>query len=89
MSQTMTITEALSQVNLVKKKLDHKKKAALQLLVRAEHVKDPYESEGGTKEFLKRELQAIDDLHTRLRALTQFSAHKIIQKEVILCMSAF
>ena len=53
MTSRITITEALSEINLIKKKIEHKKKTAMGLLVKAEHAKDPYESEGGTKSFLR------------------------------------
>ena len=58
----MTITEALSEINLIKKKLEHKKKSVMNLLVRADHMKDPYEDQGGTPAFLLREVQALCDL---------------------------
>lgn len=63
--EKMTITEALSEVNLLKKRLDHKKKNFVPLTVKAEHAVDPYASEGGTPAFLKKELQAIEDLQKR------------------------
>lgn len=64
--EKMTITEALSEVNLIKKKLDHKKRNFVPLTVKAEHAKDPYESEGGSSVYLKKELQSIEDLYKRL-----------------------
>lgn len=62
----MTITEALSEVNLVKKKLEHKKKTVGAMVLKPEHVKDPYEAQGGTPKYLNAEFQAIEDLQTRL-----------------------
>jgi hypothetical protein len=62
----MTITEALSEVNLVKKKIEHKKKEVLGLLVKPQHAKDLYAEEGGTKIHVSKELQSIGDLEIRL-----------------------
>ena len=64
--EKMTITEALSEINLVKKKIETKKKTVLSLLVKAEHQKDIYESEGGAPKFVAKELQSIEDLQIRL-----------------------
>lgn len=63
--EKMTITEALSEINLLKKRIEHKKKNTLTLLIKPDHVADPYASEGGSAEFLKREFQSIDDLNRR------------------------
>jgi hypothetical protein len=62
----MTITEALSEVNLIKKRIEKKIEFLNQNLIRADHVKDPFESEGGTAKKNESELQAVDDLHGRL-----------------------
>lgn len=62
----MTITEALSEINLIKKKLEHKKKSVGGLLMKPDHIIDPYRSEGGTMAYVSKELQAIDDLQKRL-----------------------
>ena len=82
--EQMTITEALSEVNLVNKKLEHKKKNALTLLVKADHAPDPYANEGGTAEFLKREFQSIDDLHRRLIKIRSSISKANIENEITL-----
>lgn len=64
--EKMTITEALSEVNLIKKRLEHKKRTFVPLTVKAEHAVDPYAGEGGSAVFLKKELQSINDLYARL-----------------------
>ena len=64
--EKMTITEALSEINLIKKKLEKKKQNVLVNLVRAKHIKDPLESEGGSKVYASREVQSITDLQKRL-----------------------
>lgn len=65
----ITITEALSEINLIKKKIEHKKKTVLGLVVKPQHIKDPYVNEGGTTGYLNREFQAISDLEKRLVSL--------------------
>lgn len=64
--EKMTITEALSEVNLVKKKVEKKSLNVLQNLIRAKHLKDPFEADGGSKKVNESEVQAIDDLNSRL-----------------------
>lgn len=61
----ITITEALSELNLIKKKVDKKRGNILGILVTAKHIKDPLESVGGAIAFIKSENQAIDDLNSR------------------------
>lgn len=61
----ITITEALSELNLIKKKVQKKRINVLNNVIRAKHVKDTLESEGGSKEFIKREAQGVEDLNNR------------------------
>lgn len=65
-TSTMTITEALSEVNLISKKIDSKKPVILMNAIRNEHLPDPYEKEGGSSEMVKREWQSLSDLSRRL-----------------------
>jgi hypothetical protein len=58
----LTITEALSEINLIKKKLVSKRGNVTQNLTRALHVKDPYESQGGSEAMIRAEVQSIADL---------------------------
>lgn len=67
----MTITEALSEINLIKKKLIDKRSLIQGMLLQAEHVPDPYIKEGGSAIFIEREVQSLNDLQqnlVRLRA---------------------
>lgn len=64
--EKMTITEALSEINLVKKKIEKKSLNVLENLIRAKHIKDPFESSGGSKKVNESEIQAIRDLNNRL-----------------------
>ena len=61
----MTITEALSEINLIKKKAEKKTNAILANLTKPKHLPDQLESEGGSKQFLKQEIQALEDLYNR------------------------
>ncbi len=44
--EKITITEALSEVNLLKKKIEKKKEMILANLAKFKHVPDPYEKQG-------------------------------------------
>lgn len=66
MSDKITITEALSEVNLIKKKIEAKKQAILNNLAKCKHLPDPYEKQGGGAKTNQAELQAIKDLSQRL-----------------------
>lgn len=61
----ITITEALSELNLIKKKIEKKKPDVLNNLVRFDHMADPFANVGGSKEYIGSQLQAIDDLRKR------------------------
>lgn len=63
---TITLTEALSEVNLINKKIESKRLKIKGTLSRAEHVPDPFESEGGSPKMIQSELQSIEDLSRRL-----------------------
>lgn len=59
----ITITEALSEINLLKKKIEKKELIVAGNLIRVKHIKDPLE--GGSQFYVARELQAIKDLNKR------------------------
>lgn len=61
----ITITEALAEVKLIDKKVAKKKEIVLSNVVRARHAKDPFERDGGSEQYLTREIQAITDLERR------------------------
>lgn len=62
----ITITEALSEVNLLKKKIQESDQAAKGCLVRVAHVQDPYEKHGGSVEQYAKSTQSSNDLRRRL-----------------------
>ncbi len=63
--ESMTITEALSEINLIKKKAEKKTNTVLANLTKPKHAPDQLESQGGSKQFIKSEIQSIDDLYAR------------------------
>lgn len=82
--EQLTITEALSEVNLVKKKLEHKKKNALTLLTKPDHLPDVYAAQGGSAAFLKSETQSIDDLYRRLIRIRSAISKANIENDITL-----
>lgn len=64
-----TITEALSEINLIDKKLKKKRAEARNALFRYEELPDPYESEGGMKAYFNRVNQSIEDLEMNLQKI--------------------
>jgi hypothetical protein len=62
--EKLTITEALSELNLIKKKSEKKKAVVMGLLVKAKNLPDPF-PEQGSKEYIRSEVQAMDDLNAR------------------------
>lgn len=78
----MTITESLSEIKLITKKLERKRQYVLGNLIRVGHVPDPLTSTGGSEETLRREIQGCIDLEMRLIEIRQAIAkanteHKI------------
>lgn len=64
--EKITITEALSEINLIKKKIEGKKTEILNNLAKVAHVPDPYANQGGGFAANKAQLQSIKDLNSRL-----------------------
>lgn len=64
--EKITITEALSEINLIKKKIEKKKEVVVANLARAKHMPDPFYNQGGSAEAMRAELQSIIDLDERL-----------------------
>lgn len=62
----LTITEALSEINLINKKITNAKENVYMHSTRVEHMKDPFEKEGGSQAFVQSQMQSIEDLKKRL-----------------------
>lgn len=62
----LTITEALAEIKTINKRLEKKRQSVLPYLARDLRVKDPFESNGGSDNFISQERQAIGDLQTRI-----------------------
>lgn len=61
----MTITEALAEINLIKKKIAEKETHTMRMVAHPTHLKDPFQSDGGSVAVLERERQSLQDLRTR------------------------
>lgn len=61
----ITITEALSELNLIDKRVAKKREFVTKYLVRQEAMKDPLVSQGGSERAIQQERQAIGDLQDR------------------------
>lgn len=62
----ITITEALSETKLIKKKIGSKKEFIRANFARQGNVLDPFETDGGSRKKISSELQAITDLEKDL-----------------------
>lgn len=82
--EKLTITEALSEVNLIKKKVGAKQQKVLGALVRPAHTKDLYESDGGSKKMIESEAQAINDLNRRLAKIRSAISDANLSNEITL-----
>lgn len=67
--EKLTVTEALAETKLIGNKIAKKRAVVLANATRFSHVADPFANDGGGASVLKREMQAIDDLNTRLVAI--------------------
>lgn len=65
----ITITEALSEINLIKKKIQAKQTKIQGMLTQVEHLPDPWAQLGGASAVIKAEYQAIMDLQERLKSI--------------------
>lgn len=62
---SITITEALAEIKTIAKRLETKRSFVNANLARPAQIIDPFASDGGSVEKLRRENQAITDLETR------------------------
>lgn len=65
MGEKLTITEALAEIKLLTKKIGKKRDFVRDNALFATHQPDPFVTDGGRKDVLTKELQAIKDLWTR------------------------
>lgn len=61
----MTITEALAELKTNSKKIQKKAEVVLAYLWRPDSLKDPLEKQGGSLQFVREEMQSINDLLER------------------------
>lgn len=65
----MTITEALAEMKTLAKRIEKKRESIAPYLLRQSIVLDPLAEQGGSKEFIRRERQALDDMERRMVAI--------------------
>jgi hypothetical protein len=62
----LTITEALAEMKTLQKRIEKKRESIGPYLLRQAVVLDPLEQQGGSKEFIRKERQALKDLENRM-----------------------
>lgn len=70
----ITITEALAEIKTNAARRDKKKEAILRYLTRPGNQTDPMVKDGGSADFINREMQSIKDLGERLIVLRRLIA---------------
>jgi hypothetical protein len=78
----ITITEALSEINLIKKKIQAKQSKIQGMLTQVEHLPDPWAQLGGAQIVIKQEYQSICDLQYRLQLLRTGISAVNLQNEI-------
>lgn len=78
--EKLTITEALSEINLIGKKIEKKSEAIMPALARMDHVPDPYPE--GAAAYIEAELQSIKDHEDRLVRIRSSIARANLDNEI-------
>lgn len=78
----ITITEALAEINLIKKKIEDGETGIKVMLVRASHVPDFYQDHGGAAVMIQRTQQALKDMRTRLLSLRSGISRANIENQI-------
>ena len=65
----LTITEALAEIKTIQARLTKKREFITRYIARQDGQKDPLANEGGSREAIKRERQAMTDLEARIVAI--------------------
>jgi hypothetical protein len=67
--QKITITEGLSEITLIKKKIQDKQTKILGMLFQVSHLPDPFAHDGGSFKVIASEMQSVNDLYRKLVAI--------------------
>lgn len=78
----ITITEALAEINLIKKKIDDAEVGIRTMLVRASHVPDFYQEHGGAALMITKTQQSIRDLRTRFLSIRSGISKANIENQI-------
>lgn len=81
---TLTVTEALAEIKTLGNRIKKRRENVMPYLVRQRAISDPLadQIDGGSTEFIKRELQAVDDMQERLVRL-RVAIQSLNQREQI------
>jgi hypothetical protein len=66
MKTKITITEALAEIPLLKKRIGQANSNIMQYLTRPQNMLDPLEKDGGSVSYIKGQMQSIADLEARI-----------------------
>lgn len=77
----MTITEGLAELKTLAKRVEKKREFVMQHAFRTEAIKDPLESDGGSKVAITQARQAIHDLNERRISIRQAIAESNARTE--------
>ena len=75
MNKNITITEALAELKTLEKRIAKKLDNIIPYVFRQEAIRDPLEKQGGSKQYIERELQGLYDLQEH-----RLSLRRAIQK---------
>ena len=81
----ITITEALQEVKTLIKRIEKKQEFIRGFLWRQNHLRDPHEKDGGSRDLIKKERQAIKDLENNIIDLRRGIATANAQNNITVC----
>jgi len=81
----MTITEALQEIKTILKRIEKKREFINGYLWRQNHLRDPHEKSGGSRDFISKERQAIKDLENNIIDIKQRISKANDSTQVTVC----
>lgn len=78
----ITITEGLSEIKTLKARIEKKRQGIGPYIVRPAQMRDPMEKDGGTAQWISRELQSINDMEARIVAIRTAIQHVNLDKRI-------
>jgi hypothetical protein len=71
----LTITEGLAEIKTLKARIEKKRQGIGPYIVRPAQMRDPMEKDGGTVQWIARELQSIKDMEERIVLIRTMIQH--------------